>query len=271
MKNDDRADKWDGVAGQFNELRVPDWDDDLFLKTIKDLPVWNKDSHILDLGCGAGRYAVAVADRCGYVTGIDISPKMIEYAEKKRQEYGKENVSFKTECWQDTDINEQGYEKKFDLIFGHMTPAFETIQDIEKATQASKGFCALATFAERYAPVADRFFEYMGTEQKWKNENKIPEMVEYLYKQKRFPRLDYYLRDDTQTFNEEGAVCFLKERYTLDSGKKADGALTGKIREFVRGEIRDELFVNEVHSTIVTIVWCCDDSLRDRYLKSYVR
>ena len=62
MENEDSAKKWDHVAGQFNDLRIPDPDEDLFLKTIYSLPVWGKESLVLDLGCGAGRYSVAVAD-----------------------------------------------------------------------------------------------------------------------------------------------------------------------------------------------------------------
>ena len=66
LEAEESAKKWDGVAGQFNDLRVPDWNEDLFLKTIGKLPVWKPDSEILDLGCGAGRYSIAVADRCGH-------------------------------------------------------------------------------------------------------------------------------------------------------------------------------------------------------------
>lgn len=39
-----------------------------------------KGCKILDLGCGAGRHSIEFAGRGVSVTGIDISPKMIEYA-----------------------------------------------------------------------------------------------------------------------------------------------------------------------------------------------
>jgi|GEM_PF-1581398 len=35
---------------------------------------------VLDLGCGVGRVAAALADRCGEVVGVDISPSLIETA-----------------------------------------------------------------------------------------------------------------------------------------------------------------------------------------------
>ena len=252
-KNTDKD--WDKVASYFNDLRVPDWDDDLFLKTIGQLPVWNGDSHILDLGCGAGRYSIAVADRCAHVTGSDISPEMIGFARKKQKEYGKDNISFVTESWHDLDLRSKGYEDKFNLVFGHMTPALESVDDIEKATKASRGFCALATFAKREAPVTNEFLGFMGKDPVLHNDNKITEIFDHLYKQKHYPRVDYYIRDDTQDFDEEGAVEFLKSRMVLDASEEVDEDTIEKIREFVRMKIQDGRFVNVVNSIIVTIVW----------------
>lgn len=260
LEAEESAKKWDGVAGQFNDLRIPSWDEDLFLKTIKDLPVWGSKKEILDLGCGAGRFSIAVADRCGHVTGSDVSPKMIEFADLKKAEYGKDNITFVNESWHDIDISERGYEKKFDLVFGHMTPALNSVEDLEKATGASKGYCALATFAKREAPVADRFLEFMNTESHWHDERKLPEFFEYLYMQKKYPQVNYYLRDDTQKFDESDAVAFLRDRYILDTLEETDEETTEKIREFVRRESKDGVFVNEVNSVIVTVVWKAEDS-----------
>ena len=260
LEAEDSAKKWDGVAGQFNDLRVPDWNDDLFLKTLGKLPVWRPDSEILDLGCGAGRYSIAVADRCGHVTGSDVSPKMIEFANLKKQQFGKENVTFAQESWHDIDIAQRGYGKRFDLVFGHMTPALDSVEDIEKADRASKGYCALATFAKRDAPMAEKFLEFMETESRWHDEKKIPEIFEYLYLRKKFPQVDYYLRDDTQEFDEDGAVAFLRDRYILDAFEEADEETTEKIREFVRRESKDGIFVNEVKAVIVTICWKTEES-----------
>ena len=271
MEAADCAKKWDGVAGQFNDLRVPSWDEDLFLKTIEKLPAWGGDSEIMDLGCGAGRFSIAVADRCNHVTGSDVSPKMIEFADLKKAEYGKEDITFVNESWHDIDIAKRGYEGRFNLVFGHMTPALDSVEDIEKATRASKGYCALATFAKRDAPVADRFLKFMETESHWHGDGKVPEFFEYLYKQKRFPRVDYYLRDDTQKFDEDGAVEFLRDRYILDTLEEADEKTTEKIREFVRSEMQDGIFVNEVNAVIATMVWRAGEPDMTEWLEGYKR
>lgn len=53
--------------------------------------------HVLDVGCGCGATALALAERVGQtgrVTGIDISAPMLERAGRRRDEAGVENVEF---------------------------------------------------------------------------------------------------------------------------------------------------------------------------------
>ena len=254
MEKNESIKKWDDVAGYFNELRVPSWDDDLFLKTLDRLPVWKGDIQVLDIGCGAGRYSIALADRCGHVTGNDISPEMIAFAERKKEEYGKDNICFLNESWHDIDIRKKGYEKKFDLVFGHMTPALADTYDLEKATQASRGYCAMAAFADRRAPLEDEFRRKMNIETSVQDNDKNAAFFEYLYRQKRFPEVNYYYRDDSQEFDGESAAMFLKNRYAGEIEGDDEDALI-KIREFVSRNLKGGIFVNEVNATIVTLVW----------------
>ena len=41
------------------------------------------DKDVLDIGCGTGYLAVSLSDKCRSVKGIDISPRMIKYAQKR--------------------------------------------------------------------------------------------------------------------------------------------------------------------------------------------
>jgi ubiquinone/menaquinone biosynthesis C-methylase UbiE len=49
---------------------------------------------LVDICCGTGALAFLCADKCSEVLGVDISPKMIDYAETKRRERGLDNVRF---------------------------------------------------------------------------------------------------------------------------------------------------------------------------------
>lgn len=49
-------------------------------------------SEVLDLGCGIGRVAAALAPRCAAVLGLDVSPRMVE--EARRRHAGPSNLRF---------------------------------------------------------------------------------------------------------------------------------------------------------------------------------
>jgi SAM-dependent methyltransferase len=52
----------------------------------------------LDFGCGVGRLVIPLAKRCRSVTGIDVSPHMLEEAAKNCREHGVENVRLQGGC-----------------------------------------------------------------------------------------------------------------------------------------------------------------------------
>ena len=47
---------------------------------------------VLDACCGTGGLTFRLADQCGEVIGIDLSPRNIEWAERRKQQLGVENV-----------------------------------------------------------------------------------------------------------------------------------------------------------------------------------
>lgn len=71
-----------------------------------------KDATVLDLACGPGLVACAFAHHAGQVTGIDITPAMLEQAAKRQQEQGLDNL-----VWQLGDVQALPYaDASFDLV-----------------------------------------------------------------------------------------------------------------------------------------------------------
>ena len=66
---------------------------------------------LLDIGCGAGWTSVFFARRGYDVVGVDISPDMIEWAEKNRKRYGLENLTFAV-C----DFEQMAFRDEFDCV-----------------------------------------------------------------------------------------------------------------------------------------------------------
>ena len=253
MENRDTAKKWDAMANRFDSLKIPQWESDPFLKVLSSLPIWDKKPKVLDLGCGAGRFSIAVADRCSSVLGSDISPKMIEFAKEKKKKFNADNVSFEVLDWHEADIEKT--EKAFDIIFGHMTPAIDSIEAVEKMNKACKGYCAMATFAKRQAKTRDELEKLLGISSSWHKSEKAGEIFKYLFENGFLPQVSYYERDDSSVFESvDDAFNYLKSEIFLGTNSY-DNTYEEKIKAFIKSKMNDGVFKNEVNSTIITISW----------------
>ena len=83
---------------------------------------------VLDLACGEGTFAVAMAKKGFQVTGVDLSPQMLQLA-KERAEKGNANVEFALQ-----DMRALSFEESFDLAtcwFDSLNYLLE-LEDLEK-------------------------------------------------------------------------------------------------------------------------------------------
>lgn len=79
---------WDKAApGFFKRTRKDDYHDALFDKLIL-----NENDTVLDVGCGEGSVTIPIAKRVKKVIGIDSSPKMLEYLEKRASKQNIDNI-----------------------------------------------------------------------------------------------------------------------------------------------------------------------------------
>ncbi len=79
---------WDKAApGFYKRTRKDDYQDALFDKLILD-----EEDVVLDVGCGEGSVTIPIAKRVKKVIGIDSSPKMLEYLEKRANENDINNI-----------------------------------------------------------------------------------------------------------------------------------------------------------------------------------
>jgi ubiquinone/menaquinone biosynthesis C-methylase UbiE len=72
-------------------------------------------SHVLDFGCGVGRLTFAWSKRAKQVTGVDISPSMLEFANSNLA--GREHINFVLNQSNDLRVFKEG---EFDLVFSHV-------------------------------------------------------------------------------------------------------------------------------------------------------
>lgn len=79
---------WDKAApGFYRRTRKDDYNDALFDKLILD-----KNDTVLDVGCGEGSVTIPIARQVKKVIGLDSSPKMLEYLEKRASDNDITNI-----------------------------------------------------------------------------------------------------------------------------------------------------------------------------------
>lgn len=162
IKNSDAAiDMWDSMAGQFSEYKLPE-KDDLLMKIVCEENMISSQSKVLDIGCGAGRHAAAIASLVSSVTAVDLSPKMIEYGKKNISNLGINNVELVCEDWSKLNIKEKGFEKEFDLVYAHMTPAINDALTFEKMICCTKKHGILFKPSRRNDEISDKIMEMAG-------------------------------------------------------------------------------------------------------------
>ena len=149
---------WDNRAAEFNKLVCQGSPDERIKKTIEFLlhnNLLTKNSSVLDIGCGPGRFAVEFAKKSADVTGLDISDKMLDYAVKNAEADNLTNVSFKNLNWDEVSLEEYGWRKRYDLVTAINSPGIHDQITLEKMIDASKGYCFLTNFVDRSDSIQD--------------------------------------------------------------------------------------------------------------------
>jgi len=146
---------WDLRAQEFDAIVDKQEDTNQLMEYLKNKGIINEPCNIIDIGCGAGKYQIEFSQMGHAVTGIDLSPKMIEYAKKRSDEKGYANVKFHERSWQALDIDTMGFRKKFDLAFSSMSPAVSSVETVIKMNEVSKKNCFMSGFVYRKDELRD--------------------------------------------------------------------------------------------------------------------
>ncbi len=111
---------------------------------------------ILEIGCGTGLLAKALAKEKALVTAIDFSSGMLERFKRDLPKNLEKNINIILMDWKQADIKKMGWIKEFDLVIAFMSPAVSTPATLFKMMDASRNACAIKGWAgKRKHPVLD--------------------------------------------------------------------------------------------------------------------
>ncbi|MGI5900986.1 MAG: class I SAM-dependent methyltransferase [Desulfitobacteriia bacterium] len=146
---------WDRRAEDFNS-RHHDERQEKILELLLEKGMLDSNSTVLDVGCGPGKFAIDFAQRAKRVVGVDISPKMLQYARENAAAQGLNNIEFKDLDWHSADLSALNWEREFSLVTAIMSPAIISRAGLEKIIAASKEYGLICHFVERHDSVSDR-------------------------------------------------------------------------------------------------------------------
>lgn len=145
---------WDRRVEEFNRDE-PDERIETITSLLLDKKMLTPNSTVLDIGCGPGKFAMAFAHTAKSVTGVDISPKMLQSAAENVAAKSLGNVNFEELDWKTANLTALKWEKKFSLITTIMSPALDSKECLDKMLEASNEYCLVSHFVRRNDSVLD--------------------------------------------------------------------------------------------------------------------
>lgn len=247
---------WDSAAKQFSAHEIPDPKTNAFLKLVFEKAKPDSSMTALDIGCGCGSYSIALAPHIKNAVGVDISPEMIQYAQKSAKEH-RVQADFRCLNWASADIEKNGFKKAFDIVFAHMTPAIADFATFDKMNECSNGLCFIAKPVKRHSSLQEHIFAEAGVSfDRGKGgapADSLPFITEYL-QDKGFKSESYY-RSEVWTVEKsleemtEWMILWAKLRTEL--GPDQERAIASALQK----EARNGIIVETTEATIATVCW----------------
>lgn len=174
-------DFWDGLAEKFCSYEIPTFENNEFLQLLSREKMLNENGFALDIGCGGGKYSLALSPYFKQVSGTDISKNMINGAKNKCSEENIKNVDFIEVSWEELDAEKMGWKDKFDFVFAHMTPAVNDEETINKLRYVAKDWCAVTKSTYRESEIADKINNICGYTSNGYGESELNKLIGMLW------------------------------------------------------------------------------------------
>ncbi len=144
-------DYWDKASATYNKSgkEVQDRRTEKTLAQLAEKDLLFEGMKVLDIGCGTGLMAMALAQQGARVTAIDFSRGMLDRFEEDLPQGLAHRITLLKEDWHTLDIREKGWEQSFDLVLAFMSPGVATPDSFFKMMQCAKKGCAIRGWAAR--------------------------------------------------------------------------------------------------------------------------
>lgn len=222
--NTDAEAFWDGRAEQFsasqNKGGYEVSDEVVSIFSAKGIL---EGASVLDVGGGSGRYAVPFAKKADKVTMTDISSNMLKFAKDNAEKENLHNLDYVRVDWAEANLDELGWNKKFDLVFASMCPAVRRKDGIDKMIAASKGYCNINQLIVTTDNFMEHIKEVLGIKNDYDPHNdrdSVECMFNILWLQGYDPEIRYLKNSRSDEYNLEDAVTRFSGRFSKTAQDK---------------------------------------------------
>jgi len=246
--NDRNADFWNLRAEEFNQSvsknrSVSNREKKVGLFLEKGLI--DSESRALDIGCGSGQLAIALAKVVKEVVAMDFSEKMLDYAKKNAKDAGVDNIRFVLSDWENFVL-----EEPFDLVIASMSPAINGPADLYKMLRACKGSCCLSAFVKRSGALKEKL--YSVNDQVFKPQyNIINYIFNILWTKGYFAELSYEMGSYERLLPLEKA----REIYPLELDISESPEKIKSLNAFLDHEEKDGFITEIMSQTKGELIW----------------
>lgn len=143
---------WNRLAGRFGQWAKEERTQkrvDRVLTWLEQHGVMRPGMDVLDIGAGAGVFAIPFARRAKMVVALEPAAVMLDVLKERVQGEGVGNVYFLEQDWEQVEPEAAGLVGGFDLVFASLTPGIHDVETLEKMMACSRGWCFLYQFAGR--------------------------------------------------------------------------------------------------------------------------
>lgn len=216
-KQDDPEAMWDAMAAQYNvSQKEQGMMDSQKVAEILHHKKRLMNGEVLDVGGGAGLYAIPFAHYAKKVTITDISANMLFYAKENANAAGLDNLEYTKLDWDKVNLKDLGWENHFDLVFASMCPAIREGESINKMINASKNWCCINRIIKMKDSAAEKIAVLLKISERFEphnNRERIQSLFNYLWEKGFAPELDYYEETSERFYTVDEAASHYERRF----------------------------------------------------------
>lgn len=157
---------WNHMAEDYGKShqhsRSRDNEPENLIKLLTERGLFDCHTRVLDIGCGAGRMTIPFALQGAEVVALDFSEKMLSRLHDSISPAIAGRIEIVNADWDEIDLDKQGWQGSFDLVFASMTPAIRTPDSFLKLHHASRSGCFFRGWAgKREDPLLEGLWQYL--------------------------------------------------------------------------------------------------------------